>query len=152
MSKITIERVDLSNYYKYEDMVYWRTHGVERTRPESDSSTYLVSDYVKSQIEHPGFYVYVAKADDGFIGWIHFMYTPKIGKWKGGVLYIDELWVAPEYRRTGVATKLMKLATELKCKTGASVVRLGTSNPHAQKLYEKSGLQATGYTVFMESN
>jgi len=27
---ITIERISKSNYYKFDDMVYWRINGVER--------------------------------------------------------------------------------------------------------------------------
>tara|TARA_Y100001933_G_C18969485_1_gene551859 strand:+ start:304 stop:531 length:228 start_codon:yes stop_codon:yes gene_type:complete len=47
--------------------------------------------------------VFATEYEDRFIGWIHILVTPKIGKWKKRHLFVDEMWVMPDYRRKGVA-------------------------------------------------
>ncbi|MTI49130.1 GNAT family N-acetyltransferase [Sporosalibacterium faouarense] len=148
--KITIERINKNNYHEFNDMVYWRINEVERTTEEKRASKNECFEDVYKELDHQGFYVYAAKYQDKYIAWISLMYIPKIGKWHKGMIYIDELWTAPEFRRKGVAYELMKKAFELQSKTDAISVRLYTHNPVAQKLYEKCGLEVIGEAVFME--
>ena len=81
-------------------------------------------------------------------------YTPKIGRqrWEKGVIYIDEIWVAPEFRRKGIAKKLMKKAFDCQKKTDAVEVRVyvGEDNHAAQELYEQCGLQIVGKAIYMK--
>jgi len=146
----TIERVNKSNYHKFNDMVYWRINGVERSAKEKEESKKTLFEDVYKELDHEGFYVYVAKYKEKYIGWISLMYIPKIGKWHKGVIYVDELWTAPKFRRRGVAYKLMNKALELQNETGAVTTRLYTDNIAAQRLYEKCGVEVTNNAVFME--
>lgn len=150
-SSVVIKRVTPENYHLYEDMIYWRINGNERSDEEKiESSRFDYADRV-NELDTPGFYAYGAEMGSRFVGWIHLIYMPKLGKWKSGMIYVDELWVTPELRRRGVASLLMKEAENLKEELGACKIRLYTSNPAAQKLYEKSGMNASDYCVFMEA-
>jgi len=68
-------------------------------------------------------------------------------------IYIDELWTAPQFRRKGVATALMKKAFEFQKDMGAVGLRLYAQddNTAAQSLYKKCGLKIKGKAVFMEA-
>ncbi len=135
-----IEAVTPENYYMYDDMVFWRLN--ERERTQADKAISEKKSYTKAieALRHNGFYVYAAQYQSRFVGWIHLIYMPKIGRWQSGVLYVDELWVTPEFRRHGVAKMLCEKANELKVKLKADRIRLYTDNPIAQRVYEKSGL------------
>ncbi|MTI71709.1 MAG: GNAT family N-acetyltransferase [Firmicutes bacterium] len=147
---ITIDRINKKNYHKFNDMVYWRINGVEKSYEEKEKNKKTIFKEVYKELEHEGFYVYAAKYNEKFIGWISLMYIPKIGKWHKGVIYVDELWTVPKFRRKGVAYKLMNKAKELEKELGAVTTRLYTDNIIAQKLYEKCGLEVTNNAVFME--
>lgn len=143
-----IERINEFNYNRFDDMVFWRENGFER-----EPSKMPPSETVKKELTIPGFYVYAVKADDRFVGWISLTYIPKIGRWGGhGHIYVDELWVQPDYRGNGFAKALMKKADELKEKHGAAGIRLyvNVKNPVAKGLYEKCGYQEDGQAYFME--
>lgn len=147
---IAIERICKSNYHKFNDMISWRMNGSERTVEEKERNQNTDFEDIYNELSHEDFYIYAAEHKDRFIGWITLVYMPKIGKWKKGVIYVDELWTAPEFRQMGVAYKLMQKAFELQTETGAVKVRLYTNNPAARKLYEKCGLEVKETAVFME--
>ncbi|WMM23909.1 GNAT family N-acetyltransferase [Tissierella sp. MB52-C2] len=149
---ITIERITKSNYHMFDDMVYWRTNGFERTEDEKDKNKDITFRDAFSELDYQGFYVFAALYEGRFVGWIMLIYIPKIGKWNRGIIFVEELWTAPEFRRKGIAMKLMEKAFEVQNETGAIKVRLYTDNMPAQKLYEKCGLRVTNEAVFMESN
>lgn len=148
---ITIKRISKRNYHKFDDMVYWRINGVERLASPKEQNQNTIFQEAFNALNHQGFYVYAAEHWGRFIGWVTLIYKPKIGRWKKGVIYVDELWTAPEFRRKGVAYKLMQKAFEIQRITGAVKVRLYTDNIAAQRLYEKCGLIVNGNAVFMES-
>lgn len=148
---ITIERIYKGNYHKFDDMVSWRINGVERSAVEKEQSQNTIFEEAFKELNHQGFYAYAAEYKGRFIGWITMVYTPKIGKWKKGIIYVEELWTAPEFRRMGVAYKLMQKAFEIQHDMEAVNVRLYTDNIAAQRLYEKCGLSVKSNAVLMES-
>jgi ribosomal protein S18 acetylase RimI-like enzyme len=152
----TIERITRHNYHMVDDMVYWRMNCVELTKNAKHANGRNDFTKVFKDLEHPGFHSYAALCDGRFVGWISMMYTPKIGRrrWAGGVIYVDELWTAPEFRRRGIAAALMKEAFECQRETGAVEVRVyvGADNTAAQELYKRCGMQATGDAVYMKSS
>jgi ribosomal protein S18 acetylase RimI-like enzyme len=150
---IVIERINRTNYHLFEDMVYWRMTGAELTRPEKDTNGKKDFTEKFKDLEFPGFYSYGALYEGRFIGWISMMYTPKIGsRWSKGMIYVDELWVAPEYRNRGIAKQLMEKAYECQKNTGAVELRLyvGTENTIAQKVYKSCGFQENGNAIYYE--
>ena len=148
---IVIERITKGNYHMFDDMVYWRSNGFERTEEEKDKNKDLIFEDAFLELEHQDFYVFAALYEGRFVGWIMLVYIPKIGKWSRGIVFVEEMWTAPEFRRKGIAMKLIEKAYEVQNETGAIKVRLYTDNIQAQKLYEKCGLEVTNRAVFMES-
>ena len=143
-----IERVTPGNYPLFDAMVYWRDTGTER--PPSRAP---VSPAVRRELANPNLFVYAALAQGRYVGWISLVYLPKVGKWSGrGHIYVDELWVAPSYRRRGIAKALMAKADELREECGSAGIRLyvATQNPAAQKLYAACGYRTGEAAYFME--
>ena len=146
--EFAIEKVTAENYPLFEDLVFWRQTGQERTP---------VMEPVSAQIQHelgnPNLHLYAAKAQGRYVGWIALVYIPKVGKWGGrGHLYVDELWVAPELRRKGIGTGLLAVADRMKSDLGAvgSRLHVNSENPAARRLDEKCGFAESGQATFME--
>ena len=148
--EIKIKRITKNNYYKFDNMVYWRKTGYERTDEEKELNAKKSFNDAYRELNHQDFYVFAAEYQNIFIGWISLIYMPKVGKWNKGVLYVDELWTSPEYRRRSVAYKLMNKAVDIQKQTQAQTIRLYTHNIAAQKLYEKCGFKELGNAIFLE--
>lgn len=143
-----IDKITKDNYPLFDDMVFWRESGTER-EPANTS----VSSQIIKELSNPDLFIYAAKVDNRYVGWISLIYMPKVGKWQGsGHIYVDELWVAPEFHRQGLGKELMKKADILQEELGASGIRLyvNTENPGAEALYKLCGFQNTGKAFFME--
>jgi len=153
MKEYKIIKVDHQNYSMFDDMVFWRMDGRERTNAEkSEAANNNFSD-VYYALLNPNLYVYAAVDNEKFVGWISIVYMPKVGRLNGlGHIYVDELWVEPTYRNQGIANKLMEKADELLNTTASAGVRLyvNTENPNAKGLYEKCGFSESGTAYFME--
>ena len=141
----SIEKVTEDNYPLFDEMVRRRTGRNEGTSP-------VTPDIVR-ELSSTDLYLYAAMEDGKFVGWISLVYIPKVGIWGGrGHLYVDELWVDPEYRGQGIAKALLSKADDLKSSLGAHGIRLYVSvdNPAARSLYENCGYSMSGETIFME--
>ena len=148
--RFEIERINEENYSRFDDMVFWRENGYERKHVQM-----AVSEQIKKELSNPNLHIYAVNADDRYVGWISLVYIPKVGRWKGrGHVYVDELWVAPDYRRQNLGKELMKKADELVAASGAAGARLyvNTENRGAIALYEQCGYQENCKTFFMEKN
>jgi ribosomal protein S18 acetylase RimI-like enzyme len=64
--------------------------------------------------------------------------------------YIDEIWVAEEYRNQGVASALLNAVEKEARNAGVWQVRLYVSedNPSARRCYAKNGYQEDGGAIF----
>ena len=145
---VTIERIHAENYPQFEDMTFRREHGYDRVPGE-----YPVPETVRAELENPNLYLYSAKVDTTYVGWISLVYIPKVGRWKGhGHVYVDELWVDPNFRRQGIGKILMQKADALMEEMGAIGIRLyvNQNNPGARSLYEQCGFRESGEAHFME--
>jgi ribosomal protein S18 acetylase RimI-like enzyme len=155
MKEYKIIKVDNQNYSMFDDMVFWRMDGRERTYAEKlEAANNNFSD-VYCALLNPNLNVYAALDNEKFIGWISIVYMPKVGRLNGlGHIYVDELWVEPTYRNQGIANKLMEKADELLNTTSSAGVRLyvNTENPNAKRLYEKCAFSESGTSYFMEKD
>lgn len=144
-----IEEIDRNNYHLFDDMVFWRENGFEREPLKA-----LISEQMQKELDNPNLHVYAAMVENRYVGWISLVYIPKIGsRWNGhGHVYIDELWVEPNFRGKGLAKALMKKADELKRELEATGIRLyvNVNNPTAKRLYEQCGYLEDGQAYFME--
>ncbi|MBR4342219.1 MAG: GNAT family N-acetyltransferase [Lachnospiraceae bacterium] len=143
-----IERIDETNYCRFDDMVFRREKGYDRATSDTP-----ISDNIKNELANPNLYVYAIEDENRYVGWISLIYMPKVGKWNGnGHLYVDELWIDPEYRGKGLGKALMKKADEMKKELKATGIRLyvNVDNYSAINLYKNCGFLEAGQTYFME--
>ena len=147
MTEFILERVGETTYPLFSDMLFWRENGCERAPSDEP-----VPEDVRAELRDPNLYLYAAKADGRYVGWISLVYIPKVSKWKRGHVYVDELWTAPEYRRQGIAKALLAKADELAASLHATGVRLyvNVENPAAAILYRSCGFEENGQAFFME--
>ena len=140
---MTIERITSENYQDFCDMLYWRAKGMEEKAP---------IEAVPDELNDRNLYVYAAREEGRFVGWISLTYLPKVSRVKKGYVYVDELWVAESYRGKGIAKALMARADELKTKLDATGIRLyvNENNPIAHNLYTVCGFKGEDKAYFME--
>ena len=102
MKEYRIIKVDNQNYSMFDDMVFWRINGRERTYAEKSEAINNNLGDVNLSLANPNLYVYSVLDKDKFVGWISIIYMPKVGRLNGlGHIYVDELWVEPTYRKLG---------------------------------------------------
>ena len=155
MKEYKIIKVDNQSYSMFDDMVFWRMNGRERTYTEKSEATSNKFEDIHLSLVNPNLYVYSALDHGKFVGWISIIYMPRVGSPNClGHIYVDELWVELTYREQGIANKLMKKADELLNTTASAGIRLyvNTENPNAKILYEKCGFSESGTAYFMEKD
>lgn len=143
-----IQKINENNYSLFDDMIFWRENGFERSPLQTP-----ISEQIKKELTNPNLYIYAVMAGGRYVGWISLIYMPKVGKWKGqGHIYVDELWIEPNFRGCGLAKALMQKAEELKIQLNATGIRLyvNVNNPTARKLYQSCGYGEDGQAYFME--
>jgi len=143
--------INRENYHMFDDMIYWRIHGKERSNEEKDLNK--GNQLIPDELSNDHFFLHAVEVDDKLIGWISLIFLPKVGRnnFKGFV-YVDELWIEPSYRRRGLAKLLMAKADDLSYELEAVGIRLGVNvnNPGAKTLYENCGYENTGQAYTME--
>ena len=115
----------------------WGNPGKHRDRlreQQAGEAAYLVAWYGKQPIGH------------ALVKWngpTHRAIAATLGR----CAEIEDLFVHPSYRSTGVGSKLLEYATKLAKQQGLPIVGLGvaTDNPRARKLYERIGFNDTGF-------
>lgn len=151
MMEYAIVRVDRENYPKFDEMVFGRIHGREKT--DRERGTAQDFDAVYEALGNGNLFVFAASAEGTFIGWISLVYIPKVGRTKGkGHLFIDELWVSSPFRRKGIADALMAKADALSKEQNMLGLRLyvNTANHEAISFYQTCGYAKQGEALFME--
>ena len=61
----------------------------------------------------------------------------------GGYLWLDNLWVLPEFMGLGIGRQLFQHALERSRALGVSILKI-EADPNAQSFYEKMGVRKTG--------
>jgi len=116
-------RVDKNNYHMFDDMVFYRGHERYKNKDEQVETQDFTSYY--NALDIPTFYAFAVHLEDKFVGYILLNYLPKIGSTDGrGWLFVDDLWVNPNYRRRGIARALMKKADTLSIELNTLGLRL----------------------------
>lgn len=104
-----------------------------------------VEGYYRAALRSPDSFVFVAEVDGHIAGTIRadIQDIPKFFK-HNKILYIDDVCVAPEYRKAGVAKALLLEVEALakKRKIRRLQARVYAFNTPAQKLFEKAGYRA----------
>ncbi len=134
--KIRVIPITRDNYSLFKALVHWRLTGTRKKPADLPAPT-------KEELEfagYDGFWVWAAAVDGILVGWITCALIPKPDR-RRGTIYIDELWVAPAYRRKGIARALMEEAISKARQLNMWMVRLyaGKTNDAARSLYEQIG-------------
>lgn len=121
-----IDRINESNYFLFDDMVFWRENEFER-----EPTKIQIAEQIKRELDNPNLYVYAAMSVNRYVAWISLIYLPKVGRWKGhGHIYVDEL--SRKLEATGIR------------------LYVNVNNPIAKSLYESCGYNEDGQAYFME--
>ena len=108
---------------------------------------------VRRLLKHPqyGFYL-VAEADNTVVGSL--MVTTEWSDWRDGFfLWIQSVYVCPEYRRKGIYRKLYEHVKGLAAEQGNICgfrLYVDRDNASAQKTYSALGMQEIQYKIFEE--
>jgi ribosomal protein S18 acetylase RimI-like enzyme len=119
--------------------------GIEPTWPEGKAIFNEYLDYLKSQCEEHDGAVIVAEAGEKMVGFVCVVASapgaspddPAVHAW------VHDLFVRPEYRHQGIATRLMVEAESFARQRRAGVVRLGVldGNDGARAFYRGRGFR-----------
>jgi len=107
---------------------------------EQPSNPPAARRFLEERLENGDAQLMCAVADDGIAGFAQLFPTlDSIALARSWILH--DLYVAPAFRRRGVARMLLREARELGLRTDASLLTLSTgiSNVNAQALYEDEG-------------
>jgi ribosomal protein S18 acetylase RimI-like enzyme len=103
----------------------------------------LAERFIKERLENNESVIFIACSEDGAaIGFTQLYPLISSGRAiKNWVL--NDLYVAPEYRKQGIGEALIKTATEFAMADGAAFLQLETAvdNYNAQRLYENTGFK-----------
>ncbi|MBT3273982.1 MAG: GNAT family N-acetyltransferase [Spirochaetales bacterium] len=155
---MTIERIDNTSFEKLLPLLSWRLNNQE---PDSFSlkdfkaaicKQYSVSEHHEDAVQlslRNGYLLIFACVMEGrYVGYISCFKQPKPNFL---LCYnVDELWVAPKYRRMGIAKALLHSVAVDARKNGAVQTRLyvGKGNKAARKLYLSCGYTEASEAVF----
>lgn len=106
MTKPVAVHITRENYHKFKQLLHWRMTG-ERHCPHVLKPTEQELAFTTRQ----DYWVWAAQVDGELVGWVCYVLIPKPDH-RVGMLYVDELWTANEFRRMGVAEVLMEKAIE----------------------------------------
>jgi len=143
--------VDKNNYHMFDDMIFYRAHKRYKTDAELSALRDFTEQYVI--LEKNLLTTYAMEIDNNFVGYISTIYIPKITQNNNGFMFVDDLWVNPNYRRMGIAELLMKKAETFAQENKTYGLRLyvSTNNDAGASLYEKCGLtNKYGESMLME--
>jgi ribosomal protein S18 acetylase RimI-like enzyme len=134
-----IVRVDEGDFEDLARLLYWRKTG---TYTENFDWSSFLNDELSDMISSGIIWIYAAKADGRFVGYVSAAKIPKPDNRKC-IIYIDELWVAEEHRNKGIAKKLLKKVFEESKHIKAWKIRLvvGRENTAARSLYSSMGFK-----------
>ncbi len=97
--------------------------------------------YFSTSISNESLVVWLATEDEyiiGTAGVCFFQYPPSFSNTTGRIAYITNVYTRDEYRKQGIATKLLELIIEEIKNEGCKFTRLHASS-QGKKLYEKMG-------------
>ncbi len=149
---ISIVTVNKDNYLEFSKLLEWRRTGIEKEDfkgYEGKEQADFFQEY--NILNSKFFFIFAAKCDGKLVGYINAIMIPKPDP-RLGVIYIDELWTAPAYRKRGIAEKLMKKAINLSKELNLWKVRLivGQENSVARNFYKKMGFCESSKSLFCE--
>lgn len=151
-NRVEIVRIGPADYGAFSALLEWRRTGQEETetiRYQAGHLRQFMQQY--SVLDSEMFFIYAAKVNGKLVGYINAIIIPKPDP-RLGIMYIDELWTAPQYRGVGIAGMLLEEVIHLAKQLGLWRVRLyvDTDNDSARTCYRKAGFVEKGDCLFCE--
>ena len=148
-----VVKVSKDNYHMFDDMIFFRGHEHYKNEEELNAKDYFPQYY--AALAENYFHTYAVEIENKFVGYICAVYIPKIGKQENnGFMFVDDLWVNPDYRKMGIAKQLMQKIEDVATEKGYYGLRLyvATDNNAGISLYKKCGYDNKQYgtSMFME--
>ena len=146
-----IVQVTKQNYHLFDDMIFYRANGRHKNEAEQAAPRDFTEQY--AILDKGILTTYAMQTEDKFAGYICLTYIPKITQNNNGFIFVDDIWVNPDYRRMGIAERLMQAAEDLARENNIYGLRLyvGTGNDAGMALYKKCGLVSKyGEAMLME--
>lgn len=150
--EISIIRINNENYLEFSKVLEWRRTGEEQRDFEGYKGKKMSNFFREHNVlNSKQFYIYAAKLEGKVIGYINGIVIPKFDP-RIGIMYVDELWTAPPYRKMGIAEKLMKEIINKAKEMELWRLRLYVSkdNPPARNFYKKMGYIEKDESLFCE--
>lgn len=151
---IDLVRINKDNYLDFSKLLEWRRNGEEQGEFPGYKDEKL-KNFLKEYniLNSDMFYIFAAKKDNKFVAYINAVLIPKPDP-RLGLLYVDELWTAPPYRKRGIAERLMNEVFKLGKELDLWRIRLDVSekNHVARKLYKKVGFSESDVCMFSEKS
>lgn len=137
----------------FDDMIFFRAHERYKNEEELNQRDYLKQYF--TVLNESYFHAYAMQIGNKFVGYVCAVYIPKIGKRENnGFMFVDDLWVNPDYRKMGVAKNLMDKIENIAIEKGYYGLRLyvAADNNAGVSLYKKCGYDNKQYgkSMFME--
>ena len=114
----------------------------ERQYDDNINKNYLVKEYYEQFLEKKDSCIIVAKNESNNIMGYGFGFIVNYGNvYNNKVAQLDAIFIKPEYRKRGIARKIIQYFTEWSKKKQVSFIELKVcnNNKDAIKLYEKEG-------------
>lgn len=150
--QVEIVRIGPDGYGAFSALLEWRRTGQEEVETVGYQAEHLQQFMRQYRVLNSDtFFIYAARANDKLIGYIYAIIIPKPDP-RLGVMHIDELWTAPQYRGIGIAGMLLEEVISLARQLGLWRLRLyvGTDNDSARACYHKAGFVDKGDCLFCE--
>ena len=152
--EIAILRITEKEYPEFAKLLEYRRTG--RDDDDADTDAYAdrgLQEFLKrySVLNSDSFFIFAARQGSRYVGYISAILIPKPDP-RRGVLYVDELWTAPPYRRQDVASRLMEKVIAIARELDLWRVRLyvGVDNPAARDFYKRAGFTEKDTCRFCE--
>lgn len=120
---------------------------LKRALAESENALHVVrasaADWLRDGFgAGAGFSAFVAETDEGVVGMATCSRRVITG-WNGPVLFLQDLFVEPAFRRRGIARALLARVAAYACELGSPIVELTVrADNSAQIFYRRSGFAA----------
>lgn len=133
---------------KYLDNLLTELIQDERQYDNSIDENFVVTDFYQNYIEDNTKFLYLAEDNNKIIGYIYGYFNKDVTT-NNKVAYLDALYIESEYRKHGIANKLIeefkKWARENNCAN--MEVNVCTQNIKAKNLYLKNNFHTTKETM-----
>jgi GNAT superfamily N-acetyltransferase len=143
---VAIESVTRVNFREFVDLVASLAEYERLAPPDADACRRLEEDGLS---DHPRYEAYLARAGTAAVGYVTFFFTYSTFLARP-TLYLEDLFVRPEYRRKGIGRELFAFCRDRAWESGCGRFEWQVLdwNTPAIRFYEAQGAGRIGWSVY----